>query len=52
MEKTLVELGCKPSVLAAYAGKELVGGSNEIMSLNLWGNKLKQLLIRANSIWV
>ncbi|OIT35113.1 monothiol glutaredoxin-s1 [Nicotiana attenuata] len=52
MEKALVELGCKPSVPAVFNGKELVGGSNDIMSLNLRGNKLKQLLIRANAIWV
>ncbi|MCE5166545.1 Monothiol glutaredoxin-S1, partial [Datura stramonium] len=53
MEKALIELGCQPSVPAVFIGKELVGGSNEIMSLNLMrGNKLKQLLIRANAIWV
>ncbi|KAH0683211.1 hypothetical protein KY290_021799 [Solanum tuberosum] len=52
MERALVELGCKPSVPAVFIGKELVGGSNEIMSLNLRGNKLKQLLIRAKAIWV
>ncbi|XP_059309642.1 monothiol glutaredoxin-S1-like [Lycium ferocissimum] len=52
MENALVELGCKPSVPAVFIGKEFVGGSNEVMSLNLRGNKLKQLLIRANAIWV
>ncbi|MCE2055202.1 Monothiol glutaredoxin-S1 [Datura stramonium] len=50
MEKALVELGCQPSVPAIFIGKELVGGANEIMSLNVRG-KLKQLLIRANAIW-
>ncbi|XP_049390238.1 monothiol glutaredoxin-S1-like [Solanum stenotomum] len=61
MEKALIELGCQPSALmelgchpsvpAIFIGKELVGGANEIMSLNVRG-KLKQLLIRANAIWV
>ncbi|TMW90415.1 hypothetical protein EJD97_015734 [Solanum chilense] len=43
MEKALMELGCQPSVPTLFIGKELVGGANEIMSLNLRG-KLKQLL--------
>ncbi|KAK4720915.1 hypothetical protein R3W88_011148 [Solanum pinnatisectum] len=51
MEKALMELGCQPSVPAIFIGKELVGGANEIMSLNVRG-KLKQLFIRANAIWV
>ncbi|KAF3621423.1 Monothiol glutaredoxin-S2 [Capsicum annuum] len=51
MEKALIELGCQPSVPAIFIGKELVGGANEIMSLNVSG-KLKQMLIRANAIWV
>ncbi|KAK6791034.1 hypothetical protein RDI58_010115 [Solanum bulbocastanum] len=50
MEKALKELGCQPTP-AIFIGKELVGGANEIMSLNVRG-KLKQLLIRANAIWV
>ncbi|XP_016444268.1 monothiol glutaredoxin-S1-like [Nicotiana tabacum] len=51
LERALIELGCQPSFLAVFIGKELVGGSNGIMSLNIRG-KLKQLLIRANAIWV
>ncbi|XP_016444269.1 monothiol glutaredoxin-S6-like [Nicotiana tabacum] len=51
LERALVELGCQPSVPAVFIGNELIGGSNEIMSLNIRG-KLKQLLIRANAIWV
>ncbi|KAG5609064.1 hypothetical protein H5410_020345 [Solanum commersonii] len=50
MEKALMELGCQPTP-TIFIGKELVGGANEIMSLNVRG-KLKQLLIRANAIWV
>ncbi|OIS98611.1 PREDICTED: monothiol glutaredoxin-S6-like [Nicotiana attenuata] len=51
IEKALIELGCQPSVPAVFIGNEFVGGSNEIMSLNV-RSKLKQLLIRANAIWV
>ncbi|XP_009624458.1 monothiol glutaredoxin-S6-like [Nicotiana tomentosiformis] len=51
IEKALTELGCQPSVPAVFIGNEFIGGSNEIMSLNVRG-KLKHLLIRANAIWV
>ncbi|KAK4353111.1 hypothetical protein RND71_028629 [Anisodus tanguticus] len=52
MEKALVELlGCKSSVPAVFIGEEFVGGSNEIMSLNVRG-KLKNLLLKANAIWI
>ncbi|KAK4353889.1 hypothetical protein RND71_026083 [Anisodus tanguticus] len=52
MEKALIELlGCKSSVPAVFIGEEFVGGSNEIMSLNIRG-KLKQLLLKANAIWM
>ncbi|PIN13805.1 Glutaredoxin [Handroanthus impetiginosus] len=51
LEKGLKELGCDPSVPAVFMNKEFVGGSNEIMSLNIRG-KLKPLLIKANAIWV
>ncbi|XP_073281297.1 monothiol glutaredoxin-S1-like [Primulina huaijiensis] len=52
IEKVLkTALGCNPTVPAVFIGKEFVGGSNEIMSLNIQG-KLKPLLIRANAIWI
>lgn len=51
MEKELMGLGCNPSVPAVFIDKEFVGGSNEIMSLNIRG-KLKPLLIKANAIWI
>ncbi|KAL1569582.1 monothiol glutaredoxin-S2-like [Salvia divinorum] len=51
MEKDLMALGCNPSVPAVFINKEFVGGSNEIISLNVRG-KLKPLLIKANAIWV
>ncbi|PHU00820.1 Monothiol glutaredoxin-S1 [Capsicum chinense] len=44
MEKALVELGCQPSVPAVFIGKELVGGSNEIMSLYLRAISLSNCL--------
>ncbi|TMW90410.1 hypothetical protein EJD97_015729 [Solanum chilense] len=51
LERALVEIGCQQIVPVVFIGNELVGGSNEIMSLNIRG-KLKQLLIKANAIWV
>ncbi|KAF3675245.1 Monothiol glutaredoxin-S6 [Capsicum annuum] len=52
MEKALVELlGGKSSVPAVFIGEEFIGGSNEIMSLNVRG-KLKQILLKANAIWI
>nr|GMC57830.1 monothiol glutaredoxin-S1-like [Ipomoea batatas] len=51
MERALVELGCIPSTPAVFLGKVMLGGSNEIITLNIKG-KLKQLLIDANAIWV
>ncbi|XP_073280627.1 monothiol glutaredoxin-S1-like [Primulina huaijiensis] len=52
IEKALTTaLGCNPSVPAVFIGKEFVGGSNEIISLNIQG-KLKPLLIKANAIWI
>ncbi|KAL4563408.1 hypothetical protein LXL04_027449 [Taraxacum kok-saghyz] len=51
IEETLLELGCSPSVPAVFIGKKLIGGANEIYSLNLESN-LKPLLIKANALWV
>lgn len=51
MENALVELGRNPSVPAVFIGKKLVGGANEVMSLNVKG-KLKPMLIKAKAIWV
>nr|GEU69540.1 monothiol glutaredoxin-S2-like [Tanacetum cinerariifolium] len=36
-------LGCKPSVPVVFIGQNLIGGSNEVMSLHIKG-KLAQLL--------
>ncbi|KAL3527853.1 hypothetical protein ACH5RR_012509 [Cinchona calisaya] len=51
IENALLALGCNPSVPAVFIGKLFVGGSNEVMSLNVQG-KLKPLLISANAIWM
>lgn len=51
IERELLELGCSPSVPAVFIGKKLVGGANELITLNL-ENKLKSLLINANAIWM
>nr|XP_043620349.1 monothiol glutaredoxin-S1-like [Erigeron canadensis] len=51
VEGELLGLGCSPSVPVVYIGKKLVGGSNEVMSLNM-RSELKPLLIKANAIWL
>ncbi|KAK1382117.1 Monothiol glutaredoxin-S1 [Heracleum sosnowskyi] len=51
LEKGLTELGRQPTVPAVFIGKKLVGGSKEVMSLNVKG-KLKPMLIEAKAIWV
>ncbi|KAI8574672.1 hypothetical protein RHMOL_Rhmol01G0372600 [Rhododendron molle] len=51
LERELVALGRRPSVPAVFIGKELVGGSNEVMSLHIRG-KLVQSLRKAKAIWV
>ncbi|KAK9055943.1 hypothetical protein SSX86_027030 [Deinandra increscens subsp. villosa] len=51
VERELLGLGCSPSVPVVYIGKKLVGGSNEVMSLNM-RSQLKPLLIEANAIWL
>lgn len=51
MERELEELGRNPSVPTVFIGKELIGGSDEVISLNVKG-ELKPLLIQAKAIWV
>ncbi|XP_076888185.1 monothiol glutaredoxin-S1-like [Bidens hawaiensis] len=51
VERELKELGCSSSVPAVFIGKKLVGGSNEVMSLNM-RNRLKPMLIEAKAIWL
>ncbi|KAF7818236.1 monothiol glutaredoxin-S1-like [Senna tora] len=51
IESALVGLGCKPSVPAVFIGQKLIGGANEVISLNLQ-NKLPQLLLAAKAIFI
>ncbi|KAI7990422.1 Monothiol glutaredoxin-S2 [Camellia lanceoleosa] len=51
LERELLSLGREPSVPAVFMGGELVGSSNEVMSLHLQG-RLVQLLIQAGAIFV
>ena len=51
MERELWSLGHKPSVSAVFIGKELIGGTNEIMSLQIQG-KLVPLLKKAKATWL
>ncbi|KAK4356604.1 hypothetical protein RND71_025575 [Anisodus tanguticus] len=51
IERALLQMRFKPSTPTTFIGKELVGGSNEVISLNIRG-KLKELLIKANARWI
>ncbi|KAL5791740.1 hypothetical protein ACOSP7_000334 [Xanthoceras sorbifolium] len=52
MERALVQqLGCNPSVPAVFIGQELVGGANQVMSLNV-RNQLGPKLLEAGAIWI
>ncbi|XAR58469.1 Thioredoxin-disulfide reductase [Bertholletia excelsa] len=51
LERDLLAMGQSPSVPAVFIGKQMVGGSNEVMSLHVKG-KLVPLLREARAIWV
>ncbi|KAK3041453.1 hypothetical protein RJ639_000430 [Escallonia herrerae] len=51
MESELRTMGRKPNVPAVFIGQELIGGPDEIMSLQIQG-KLAPLLKNANAIWL
>ncbi|CAH8326411.1 unnamed protein product [Eruca vesicaria subsp. sativa] len=51
IEKALVQMGCKPSVPAVFIGEQLIGGANQVMTLQV-KNQLAALLKRAGAIWV
>ncbi|XP_027101516.1 monothiol glutaredoxin-S2-like [Coffea arabica] len=51
MERELLHLGQEPSVPTVFIGKEMIGGSDEVIGLNVKG-ELKPLLIRAKAIWI
>ncbi|XVF21903.1 hypothetical protein REPUB_Repub12eG0129200 [Reevesia pubescens] len=51
IERALQQMGCKPSVPAVFIGQQLIGGPNQIMTLQV-KNQLVPLLIRAGAIWI
>lgn len=51
IEQALARLGRSPSVPAVFIGGELVGGSNEVMSLHL-NRSLIPMLKRVGALWV
>lgn len=51
VEKALVQMGCNPSVPAVFIGEQLIGGANQVMTLQV-KNQLAALLRRAGAIWV
>lgn len=51
MERELLAMGRDPPVPTVFIGKELIGGSDEVISLSVKG-ELRPLLIRANAIWI
>ncbi|XP_021730980.1 monothiol glutaredoxin-S1-like [Chenopodium quinoa] len=51
VEKALQRLGLRPSVPAIFIGQKLVGGANEIISLQVQG-RLVPMLKEAGALWV
>ncbi|KAK8570198.1 hypothetical protein V6N13_002894 [Hibiscus sabdariffa] len=51
IERALQQMGCNPSVPAVFIGQQLIGGANQVMSLQL-RNQLVPLLKRAGAIWI
>lgn len=51
IERALQQMGCKPTVPAVFIGEQLIGGPNQIMTLQV-KNQLVPLLIRAGAIWI
>ncbi|XP_010545040.1 PREDICTED: monothiol glutaredoxin-S6 [Tarenaya hassleriana] len=52
IEKALSsQLGCKPTVPAVFIAQQLVGGANQVMSLQV-KNQLAPLLRKAGAIWI
>ncbi|XVF80517.1 hypothetical protein PTKIN_Ptkin15bG0079500 [Pterospermum kingtungense] len=51
IERELQQMGCKPTVPAVFIGQQLIGGPNQVMTLQV-KNQLVPLLIRAGAIWI
>ncbi|KAK8521842.1 hypothetical protein V6N13_021920 [Hibiscus sabdariffa] len=51
IERALQQMGCKSDVPVVFIGQQLIGGANQVMSLQV-RNQLVPLLIRAGAIWL
>ncbi|XWS46707.1 hypothetical protein CRYUN_Cryun14cG0091300 [Craigia yunnanensis] len=51
IDRALQQMGCNPSVPAVFIGEQLIGGPNQVMTLQV-KNQLVPLLIRAGAIWI
>ncbi|XP_058740706.1 monothiol glutaredoxin-S6-like [Vicia villosa] len=51
IERALIQLGCRPSVPAVFIGQQFIGGTDEVISLNVQ-NKLAPLLLKARAIFI
>ncbi|KAL9235793.1 hypothetical protein vseg_010528 [Gypsophila vaccaria] len=51
IDRALQKLGCKPSVPAIFIGQKLVGGANDVISLQVQG-KLVPMLMDAGAMWI
>ncbi|MBA0802549.1 hypothetical protein Gohar_012831 [Gossypium harknessii] len=51
VERALQQMGCKPSIPAVFIGQQLIGGPNQIMTLQV-KNQLIPMLMRAGAIWI
>lgn len=51
IEKALMKLGRRPIVPTVFIGQRLVGGANDIISLQVQG-KLAPQLMEAGAIWI
>lgn len=51
VERALIQIGCRPSVPAVFIGQQFIGGTDELISLNVQ-NRLSELLINASAIFM
>ncbi|CAL5194423.1 unnamed protein product [Lathyrus oleraceus] len=51
IERALIQLGCRPSVPAVFIGQQFIGGTDEVISLNVQ-NKLAPMLLKASAIFI
>ncbi|XP_021758615.1 monothiol glutaredoxin-S1-like [Chenopodium quinoa] len=51
IDRALQRLGLRPSIPAVFIGQKLVGGANEIISLQVQG-RLVPMLKEAGALWV